>query len=67
MLAIGDTVRLLPNRTTRQTHCLDILVVKTIWLKWSDIDKASKNDYDKGQPYYLEVWIYSSAYTSNPS
>jgi hypothetical protein len=66
MLAVGDTVRLLPNAYKAQTRCVDILVVKSIRLKWSNLDVASGNDYDEGRPYNSEVFVYGSAYTSDP-
>ncbi|CAN9387523.1 unnamed protein product [Alternaria alternata] len=65
MLGVGDTVRLLPNK--RQSKCTDVLSIKSIRLKWTNLDKASTNDYDEGRPYNGEVWIYGSAYTSDSS
>ncbi|KAL1795391.1 hypothetical protein ACET3X_007207 [Alternaria dauci] len=65
MLGVGDTVRLLPNRLSGQTKCADILSIKSIRLKWTNLDKASTNDYDEGRPYNTEVWIYGSAYTND--
>ncbi|RYO11683.1 hypothetical protein AA0121_g9661 [Alternaria tenuissima] len=65
MLGVGDTVRLLPNK--RQSKCADVLSIKSIRLKWTNLDKASTNDYDEGRPYNSEVWIYGSAYTSDSS
>jgi hypothetical protein len=67
MLAVGDTVRLLPNTKLGQTSCTDVLVIKTIRLKWSNLDKASTNDYDEGRPYNSEIWVYGAAYTSDLS
>jgi hypothetical protein len=66
MLVVGDAVRLLPNVNKHQTHCVDILIIKSIRLKWSDMDKASVNDYDEGRPYTSEIYVYGSAYTSDP-
>ncbi|KAF1356037.1 hypothetical protein EJ07DRAFT_130450 [Lizonia empirigonia] len=65
MLVVGDAVRLLPNPSHRQTNCTDILVIKSIRLKWSNLDKASDNDWDEGRPYNSNVWIYGVAYTSD--
>ncbi|CAN9327184.1 unnamed protein product [Alternaria alternata] len=65
MLGVGDTVRLLPNK--RQSKCTDVLSIKSIRLKWTNLDLASTNDYDEGRPYNSEVWIYGSAYTSDSS
>lgn len=65
MLAVGDTIRLLPNTKLGQTSCSDVLIIKTIRLKWSNMDKASNNDYDESQPYNSEVWVYGAAYTSD--
>jgi hypothetical protein len=67
MMAIGDTVRLLPNSRSNQTICTDVMVIKSIRLKWENLDKASNNDYDEGRPYNSEMWIYGSAYTSDAS
>ncbi|KAF2820537.1 hypothetical protein CC86DRAFT_304549 [Ophiobolus disseminans] len=67
MLAVGDTVRLSPSTLKKHTTCLEVLVIKSIRLKWSDLDKASNNDYDEGRPYNSSVWIYGSGYTSDTS
>jgi hypothetical protein len=65
MLAVGDTVRLLPNK--QQSRCTDVMSIKSIRLKWTNLDKASNNDYDEGRPYNSEIWIYGSAYTTDSS
>jgi hypothetical protein len=67
LLTIGDTVRLLPIGKSMQTACTDIMVIKSIRIKWLDLDKASNNDYDEGRPYRSHVWVYGSAYTSDAS
>ena len=67
MLAVGDAVRLLPNASHGQTTSTDILVIKSIRLKWSNLDNASDNDWDEGRAYNSAVWIYGAAYTSNPA
>ncbi|KAF1946782.1 hypothetical protein EJ02DRAFT_450136 [Clathrospora elynae] len=67
MLAVGDTVRLLPKSKATQPWCTDVMVIKSIRLKWSGLDKASKNDYDDGRPYNSETWVYGVAYTSDAS
>jgi hypothetical protein len=64
LLAVGDTVRLLPSTKSTQ---IDIMSIKSIRLKWSNLDKASNNDYDEGRPYNSEIWIYGSAYTRDAS
>jgi hypothetical protein len=66
MLAVGDAVRLLPNASHGQTTITDILIIKSIRLKWSNLDNASDNDWDEGRPYNSSVWIYGAAYTSDP-
>jgi hypothetical protein len=63
LLVIGDTVRIMPHTRSLQQECTDILVIKSIRLKFLGMDKASNNDYDEGQPYTSEVWVYGSAYT----
>ncbi|KAF2033177.1 hypothetical protein EK21DRAFT_59188 [Setomelanomma holmii] len=66
MLVVGDRIRLLPNRSkANQTCCADILVIKSIRLKWSNLDIASNNDYDESRPYNSDVWVYGAAYTSD--
>jgi hypothetical protein len=65
MLAVGDTVRLAPSASKNHSCCTEVLVVKTIRLKCSELDKASNNDYDDGRPYGNEIWMYGSAYTSD--
>lgn len=67
LLAVGDTVRLLPNATHDQTTSSDVMVIKSIRLKWSGLDQASDNDWDEGRPYNSNVWIYGTAFTSNPA
>jgi hypothetical protein len=67
LLVVGDTVRLFPSTTKLQTRCSEVLVIKTIRLKWSNLNVASNNDYDEGRPYNSEVYIYGSAYSSDPS
>lgn len=67
MIAVGDAVRLLPNASHGQISSTDILVIKSIRLNWSNLDKASDNDWDEGRPYDSAVWIYGAAYTSDPA
>jgi hypothetical protein len=67
LLIVGDTVRLRPKETTDQKTCTDIMVIKSIRLKWSNLDRTSNNDWDDEQPYASEVWIYGTAYTSDSS
>jgi hypothetical protein len=57
MLVVGDTVRLLLSALKQQTCSVDILVIKSICLKWSGLDKASGNDYDEGRPYNSEIYV----------
>jgi hypothetical protein len=66
MLVIGDTVRLLP-KGGETTPCTDILVINSIRLRLSNLDKTSGNDYDEGRPYNSEVWIFGTAYSTNSS
>jgi hypothetical protein len=67
LLVVGDAIRLLPNASKFQARCTEVVVIKTIRLKWSGLDLASTNDYDEGRPYNSEVLIYGAAYTSDPS
>lgn len=64
LLVVGDTVRMLPSAAKFQTRCTDIMVIKTIRLKWSNLNVASTNDYDDGRPYNSEVFLYGSAYSN---
>lgn len=66
ILAVGDTVRLLPTKSN-QAVCTDIMCIKSIRLKWSNLDKASTNDYDEGRPFNSAIWLYGTAYTSDAS
>jgi hypothetical protein len=66
MLVVGDTVRLLP-KGGQTTPCTDILVINSIRLKLSNLDKTSGNDYDEGRPYNSEVWIFGTAYSTDSS
>jgi hypothetical protein len=64
-LAVGDTIRLLPK--SGEGECTDILVIRSIRLMLSGLDKATANDYDESQPYSSNVWIYGSAFTTESS
>jgi hypothetical protein len=63
---VGDTMRLLLSPSKLQARCTKVLVIKTIRLKWSNLNAALNNNYDKGRLYNSKVYVYSSAYTSNP-
>ncbi|KAF2853500.1 hypothetical protein T440DRAFT_390092 [Plenodomus tracheiphilus IPT5] len=67
LLAVGDTVRLLPSAASGLDECCDIMIIKSIRIKWSNLDKASNNDYDEGRPYNSAVWIYGTAFTNDAS
>lgn len=46
LLAVGDTVRLLPNKQSSQSsqsRCTDVMTIKSIRLKWTNLDKVSLN------------------------
>jgi hypothetical protein len=66
LLVVGDTIRLLPNSKSEHA-CTDVMVIKSIRIKFTCLDKASNNDYDDGRPYNTELWVYGSSYTSDPS
>ncbi|KAF2177658.1 hypothetical protein K469DRAFT_602462 [Zopfia rhizophila CBS 207.26] len=63
LLSVGDTVRLLPKSPS--STCTDVLIIKSIRLKLSNLDLASDNDYDEGRPYNSTVLITGPAYTSD--
>ncbi|PVI03227.1 hypothetical protein DM02DRAFT_496486, partial [Periconia macrospinosa] len=65
LLMVGDTVRMSPK--AGYPECTDILVIKSIRMKLTNLDKTSFNDYDDGHPYNTEAWIYGSAYTMDSS
>lgn len=67
LLAVGDTVRLLPSVSSNHGEICDVMVIKSIRIKWSNLDKASNNDYDEGRPYNSTVWLYGTAFTSDVS
>jgi hypothetical protein len=62
LLAIGDTVRLLPKQDG--PRCASTVVIKTIRLELDNLDKASNNDYDEGRPYNSSIFIYGKGYTT---
>ncbi|CAI6268078.1 unnamed protein product [Periconia digitata] len=65
LFVVGDTVRMSPK--AGYPKCTDIMVIKSIRLKMSNLQHASNNDYDDGSPYNSEAWIYGTAYTMDPS
>ncbi|KAL5378066.1 hypothetical protein DPSP01_009350 [Paraphaeosphaeria sporulosa] len=67
LIAVGDTVRLAPKAGIDEKVITDVLVVKTIRLRLSNLDNASANDYDEGRPYNSEIWIYGSGFTTTAS
>jgi hypothetical protein len=66
LIVVGDTVRLAP-KAGHDNVITDVLVVKTIRLRLSNLNSASSNDYDEGRPYNSEIWIYGSGYTTTAS
>lgn len=69
-IVVGDTVRMSPKAghlKAGSTECEDIMVVKSIRLKLSNLDRASTNDYDNGPPYTSEAWFFGRAYTMDDS
>jgi hypothetical protein len=66
LIMVGDSVRLAP-KAGDDNVIADVLVVKTIRLRLSNLGDASSNDYDEGRPYNTEIWIYGSGYTTTAS
>ncbi|KAF1966626.1 hypothetical protein BU23DRAFT_485988 [Bimuria novae-zelandiae CBS 107.79] len=64
LIAVGDTVRMLPKAGDESEFSTDVLVVRSIRLQLRNLDSASSNDYDEGRPYNSEIWIHGSAYTT---
>lgn len=60
MIALDDTIRLAP-KAGNENIITDVLVVKSIRLRLSNLDNASSNDFDEGRPYNSEIWIYGQA------
>ncbi|KAF2112163.1 hypothetical protein BDV96DRAFT_602611 [Lophiotrema nucula] len=68
MIGVGDVVRLLPKGDSGSSdEVTDVLVIKTIRLKLTNLDKASDNDYDEGRPYNSHIFLFGSAYTKDES
>ncbi|KAF2713555.1 hypothetical protein K504DRAFT_424265 [Pleomassaria siparia CBS 279.74] len=69
MIVVGDTVRLIPKSSAASTSssCTDILTIKSIRLKLTNLNIANSNDYDEGRPYNSSVQIFGTAYTSDAS
>ncbi len=67
LIVVGDTVRLLPTVKSGQTTCTDIMVVKSIRLKWSNLDRMFSDNDDNEGLYTSEIWVYGSAYTNDAS
>ncbi|KAF2258440.1 hypothetical protein CC78DRAFT_421564, partial [Lojkania enalia] len=65
MLSVGDTIRLVPKADALTV--MDVLIIKSIRLKLSNLDLASDNDYDEGRPYNSSICIFGSAYTLDQS
>lgn len=65
LLAVGDTIRLLPKSV--DAICEDILVIKTIRLKLTNLDKASDNDWDGGRPWNSSAYVFGTGYTTDQS
>lgn len=63
LLVVGDTIRLVPK--TDGLCCTEVLTIKSIRLKLSNLDLASSNDYDEGRPYNSSVQIFGKAYTTD--
>ncbi|KAH7138680.1 hypothetical protein B0J11DRAFT_22481 [Dendryphion nanum] len=76
-LAIGDTVRLLPkdsaspgasvNSSPSPTACTDIMIIKSVRVKLTNLDLASSNDYDEGRPYNSQIFVFGRAFTTEKS
>ncbi|KAF2638215.1 hypothetical protein P280DRAFT_78409 [Massarina eburnea CBS 473.64] len=66
-LGVGDTVRLMPKADNGEEECTDIMVIRSIQLMMKNLDQASGNDYDDGEPYSSHVWIFGQAYTTEAS
>lgn len=60
LICIGDFVRLLPAQGNLVT---DILQVKSIKTKLTNLDKASNDDNDEGHPYNTAVYLSGKAFT----
>ncbi|KAF2729410.1 hypothetical protein EJ04DRAFT_73481 [Polyplosphaeria fusca] len=61
MLGVGDYVRMLPK--AESSEVTDILLIKSIRVKITNLDVASENDYDEGRPYNFHLYVYGQGYT----
>ncbi|KAI9651913.1 MAG: hypothetical protein M1831_007493 [Alyxoria varia] len=69
LVAQEDAVRILPagNETTEDLLVTDVLHIKSIKCKITNLDRASDDDDDDGHPYNTTVLVSGKAYTSSPS
>ena len=64
-IVLGDLVRLMPKEKNDPVE--DVLKITSIKLIFSNLDKASDNDYDEGHPYNSAIHVIGTAYTTNPN
>ena len=64
-LVRGDLVRLMPKE--RNGLVEDVLQITSIKLVFSNLNKASRDDYDEGHPYNTAIHVIGTAYTTNPA
>jgi len=64
LISVGDIVRLVPADDELVT---DILKVTSIKLRFTNLDEASDNDYDDGNPYNSAVHVTGIAFTTQPA
>ena len=62
-IIVGDFVRLIPKDATGPVE--DVMKITSIILVFSNLDKASGNDYDEGHPYNSAIHVVGTAYTTN--
>ncbi|TLD38459.1 hypothetical protein E2P81_ATG01002 [Venturia nashicola] len=60
----GDFVRLLPTDQSAAA-ITDILRVESITLVFTNLDKASENDYDDGHPYNSAIYLTGTIFTTD--
>lgn len=65
LICVGDAVRLIP--AAPGTRVSDVLCITAIKLNFSNLDKASGNDYDDGHPYNTTIRLVGKCYTLDPT
>jgi hypothetical protein len=65
MLGVGDYVRMLPKAGSGSgpSTVTDVLLIKSIRVKITNLNIASDDDWDEGRPYNTQLWVHGRGYT----